>query len=222
MNLEQLIQQYRVSAHDTAQPYFADDERLTSLFNEAVHEAAIRGRLIHESQRVDICEVAVVPNQAVYPLHSSLYEITHSRWLSDTAGDSVPVKLVSTETLDSVMPEWRERSGQPECAIQDDMTIRLVPRPHESGTLYLEGYRVPLADMVNLGDEPEINSVHHRHLYHWVMKRVFTTTDAEVFDPQRADEADAEFTRYFGLRPDSDLRRIVREDEPHHIQPFFV
>lgn len=88
--------------------------------------------------------------------------------------------------------------------------------------LYLEGYRLPLTSMVDPADEPEINPAHHRHLYYWVLQQVFSTPDAEIFDPNRAASAKAAFDRYFGLPPDSDLRRIVREDEPQHVQAFFV
>lgn len=221
MNLGELIRQYRVAAHDAIKPYFAEDERLTDLFNEAVTEAVVRARLIHESQDPAICQISVAAGQAVYPLHSALYEITHIRYEPD-AGRTMPLHLSSTEELDRVMPDWREREGRPECAVQGDADLRLVPMPDETGTLHMEGYRLPLTAMVGMADEPEINPVHHRHLYHWVLQQVFSTPDAEIFDPNRAASAKAAFDRYFGLPPDADLRRIVREDEPQHVQAFFV
>jgi hypothetical protein len=45
--------------------------------------------------------------------------------------------------------------------------------------------------------------------------------DAETFDPNRAALAEQAFTRYFGLLPDSDLRRRTREDVTHVNQGFF-
>lgn len=222
MNLEELIQQYRRAAHDMIEPYFVEDDRLTDLFNEAVEEAAIRGRLIHESQNPIVCQISVTPGQSVYPLHGSLYEITHCRFKPDGSSSSVGISLVSTEELDRTSRDWREDKGLPACAVQGDTDIRLVPMPDETGTLHLEGYRLPLTHMVDPADEPEINPIHHRHLYHWVLQQVFSTPDAEIFDPTRAAAAKMMFDQYFGLQPDSDLRRIVREDEPHHVQPFFV
>ena len=44
---------------------------------------------------------------------------------------------------------------------------------------------------------------------------------AKQNDPTyRAAMAEQAFTEYFGQRPDSDLRRITREDVPHHVIPF--
>lgn len=222
MNLEAMIRQYRVAAHDTVEPYFFADDDLIPLFNEAQHEAVTRGRLIHEAQDPAVCEIAVTAGQAVYPLHPALYELTHIRLEQQGSHRSQSIRLSSTEELDRVFPQWREITGRPEYAVQDDTALRLVPKPEAGGTLRVEGYRLPLSEMTDVADEPEINAAHHRHLHQWVLFRVFSVPDAEVFDPSRAALAESEFTRYFGLRPDSDLRRIVREDEPHHVQPFFV
>lgn len=222
MTLAELIRQYRVAAHDTVEPYFFADDDLIPLFNEAQHEAVIRGRLIHEAQDPAVCEISVTAGKAVYGLHPSIYEIDHIAFWRDGQAQRTPLKLVSSETLDSVRPDWRDATDDPECAIQGDRQLRLVPTPLHDGKVMLEGYRLPMAYVADLADEPEINAAHHRHLHYWVLFKVFSVPDAEVFDPSRAAMAEAEFTRYFGLRPDSDLRRIVREDEPHHVEAFFV
>ena len=43
-----------------------------------------------------------------------------------------------------------------------------------------------------------------------------------VFDKERAAISLKAFNDYFGLRPDSDLRRKTREDVVHHVEAFFV
>lgn len=223
MNLQALIKQYRLAAHDAIEPYFVADTDLVELFNEAEQEAALRGRLLHESANPDVCQIVIQPGQASYPLHSALYELTHIRFQKDGDSRSQEIQLSSTEELDRITPQWRERSGMPLYAVQDDTTIRLVPSPEYSGTLYLEGYRLPMAAMEDMElDKPEINPAHHRHLYQWVLHRVFSIPDAEIFDPARARAAEQAFTDYFGARPDSDLRRIVREDEAHTVKPFWA
>ena len=96
--------------------------------------------------------------------------------------------------------------------------------PDRAGILRLEGYRTPLADMT-LTDkdtvQPEIHPEHHRHLVQWALHRGFSIPDMESFDPSRAALAEDAFTAYFGQRPDSDLRRITREDVPHHVEAFW-
>ncbi|RPP87255.1 hypothetical protein IPC1125_34030, partial [Pseudomonas aeruginosa] len=59
------------------------------------------------------------------------------------------------------------------------------------------------------------------HLVQWALHRGFSIPDMESFDPNRAALAEAAFTAYFGERPDSDLRRITREDVPHHVEAFW-
>ena len=63
MKLAELIKRFRVLAHDNVQPYFTEDEALTAWLNDAVSEAAIRGRLIHTSNEPLVCEVTLTPNQ---------------------------------------------------------------------------------------------------------------------------------------------------------------
>ena len=96
-----------------------------------------------------------------------------------------------------------------------------MDRPSTAGTLYLEGYRLPLKPLVNDTDKPEINQAHHRNLVHWALHRAFSKPDSETIDPQRAATAEAAFTRYFGIAPDSDMRRQTREDVLHVNKVFF-
>ncbi len=47
MNLKALIARFRVLANDKAEPYFWSDEEVSGWLNDAVHEACLRGRLLH-------------------------------------------------------------------------------------------------------------------------------------------------------------------------------
>ena len=44
--------------------------------------------------------------------------------------------------------------------------------------------------------------------------------DSELLDLEKAQRAEAAFTRYFGTMPDADLRRITREDVPQAVVSF--
>lgn len=224
MTLAQLIARYRTAAHDKAQPYFASDEEVTEWLNDAVREAAIRGRLIHESADPLVCRIAVEPDQSVYPLHAALYELTYLAVLPADGARPCGIRLISEEALDAARRDWRYGTGPSEFAIQGDKSLRLAPTPRTAGTLVVEGYRLPMTIM-ELADkdtaEPEINESHHIHLVQWALFRAFSIPDSELLDPNRAALAEDEFTRYFGARPDSDLRRITREDVPHHVEAFW-
>lgn len=220
MNLQALISRFRTDANDKAAPYFWSDEEVTAWLNDAVNEAAIRGRLIHESSDPSICLIVVTPGQSTYQLHPSIYELDYLSIELD--GEFKPLCLISQEDLSNILPDWRTAQGDPEYAIQSDTGLRLAPKPIRAATIYLEGYRKPKADMALITDTPEINESHHVHLVHWALHRAFSIPDSESFDPNRSGMSEMEFTRYFGHRPDSDMRRMTREDYQHHIKPFWV
>lgn len=223
MQLNDLISRFRTLANDKVEPYFIDDASVIDWLNDAVSEACIRGRLLHESQNNDVCKINILIGSSRYQLHESLYELTRL-WFEPSDGTKGHfLSLMSPELLDHYYDgeNWRVKSGKPEHAIQDDTGIRLVPVPDVGGELQLEGYRVPLSPMKNDTDIPEINQIHHVQLIQWVLHRAYSVPDSEFFDPNRAAIAEQEFTDYFGIRPDSDLRRITREDIPHAVQPFW-
>ena len=221
MTLAELIARYRTDANDKAVPYFVTDDELRGFFNDAEREAALRGRLIHESASASMCQVAVTVGRSVYPLHAKLYELDHCAFRSATELGRCRVQLVSSVWLDANVRDWRDSEGVPQYAVQGDKSIRLVPMPTVEGMLLLEGYRLPKADMESPDDEPEINAAHHIHLVQWALHRAFSIPDTEFMDPARASSGEDEFTRYFGLRPNADLRRLTREDVPHHVEPFW-
>lgn len=227
MTLKELIDRFRNAAMDTVEPYLWGDEAITQWLNDAVAEAAVRGRLLHESSNADVCRIAVTSGSAVYPLHPALYELDYIAFRVEGALSAQPVRLVSTEYLDSMWPSWRDevlRSNGSGAlyAVQYEESIRLAPRPKVNGELILEGYRLPLSPMADEEDTPEIHLAHHEYLVHWALHKAFSIPDSEIFDQERADRSEAAFEQYFGPRPDADLRRLTREDVPHHVKAFWV
>ena len=224
MILSELIRRFRVLAFDKEQPYLFSDEDITDWLNDGVKEAAIRGRLIHESSNPLICNIPVMAGVTTYPLHEAIYEIDSLHWISTASPERAePIYLTSQEDMAGIWHDWRTRNhGTPEYAVQDDTGIRLVPAPREAGVLHIEGYRIPIAPMVLDTDRPEINIIHHEYLIQWALHKGFGIPDSEVFDMNRSALAEQEFTDYFGQRPDSDLRRITRQDVPHTVKPFWV
>lgn len=223
MKLVELIRGFRVDANDKVEPFFNEDEDVKAWLNEAVEEACIRGRLVHESQDTDVCQIQVTSGNSHYKLHESLYEITQLYFDPGAEQTIKPVKLVSDEYLTRTYYEdWPIKKGHPEFAIQSDTGLRLVPCPIEDGTLKIEGYRGALAPMVEDEDSPiDLFRGHHVHLINWVLHKAFSVPDGEFFDPNRAQIALDKFTAYFGERPDADLRRQTREDTDHRIEAFF-
>lgn len=219
MTLEDLVRRFRVLAADTEEPYFWSDEVLADWFAEAEQQACVRARLLREDERPDVCQVKLTPGQHTYKLHRSVYELIRV-WMVSGAGVSRPLTLTSRERLDWDRPDWRDASRMPAgYVIQDDTTVRVAGRIGPGDVLHLECYRLPLRPLADGADRPEIHEAHHLYLVQWALFRAFSVPDAEVFDPSRSAQALAEFEKYFGIRVDSDLRRITREDVVHHNYP---
>lgn len=222
MELQQLIERFRIDADDREKGYLWKDEWVTDWLNDAQDEAAIRGRLLLDDYTQAVTQIAVAAGMASYPLHAKLYEIAHIAFKSNVGTQASPLELVTREKLDRDYPGWRDLpNGAPRWAIQTDTRIRLVPTPDVDGTLQLEAYRLPMQAMKKDDDAPEIHEAHHIHLVQWALHRAFSVPNAELVDPNRAALALQAFERYFGLRPDADLRRSTRHDEAQHVVAFF-
>ena len=66
MQLSDLISRFRTLANDKVEPYFIDDDSVIDWLNDAVNEACIRSRLLHESQNNDVCKIAVLTGSSRY------------------------------------------------------------------------------------------------------------------------------------------------------------
>lgn len=213
MTLQDLIRRFRVLSGDRAEPYLCADEDVKDWFNDAQQQACIRGRLLREDS-AGMCRIDLEPGRTSYKLHQALYEIIHAR-IVPASGKARTVRLVSRELLDDERPGWRDDAEPATLAVQDDTRLRIVGAIAAGDTLALECYRLPLRALEDGQDEPEIHRAHHEHLIQWALHKAFSVVDGELFDPKRSELAAAEFTRYFGLLPDADLRRATRTDVQH-------
>lgn len=216
MTLAQLIAQFRVDADDAATPCLFSDAHITGWLNEAAEEAANRALLIHDVSTTAVCRIAVTAGVAVYPVHTSVINITRCAFTPTDDPDTEYELYGTTEyELDRLKTGWRSLEEIPGAFIHKDTSLRLSRLP-PAGTLNMEVNRLPLALMATGTDTPEMAAIHHRHLVQWALHRAFSIPDTEAIDPQRAAIAEREFTRVFGLRPDADARRRQEYSRPHH------
>lgn len=217
MNREALRRRVRLLAQDTVKPYLWQDEDIDDWLNEAQQEAAIRGRLLRATPDTHsaLCEHRLGAGESVVSIPSGPYEISHQMWKqSDRTSE---LKLVSREWMDTHHPGWRVApAGEPAFLIQDAQTLQIAPASAQDGALLIEGYRLPTA-MAADADEPEIPGFHHIYLVQWALHVGYSIPDSETFDADKSSRAEVAFTRYFGPRPDADLRASTRNDEQHRI-----
>lgn len=212
MTLEELIIRFRFEAKDSRKPYLWSDEIVISFLNEAERRACICGRLLLEEEDEEICSIGLSVGSQTYDLHPKLYEIV-SLNIANQAGEVRPIALRSREWLNANDPLWRENTDLAYAAIQGETTIRIVGEIVAGDELRIEGYRLPMGDMKNDGDRPEIHEAHHVHLLDWALHKAFSMPDSDGFDPGRAAAHEDKFTQRFGPLPDSDMRRSTRVDE---------
>ena len=218
MTLADLIRRFLTLAGDTKAPQFWKDADITDWLNDAQVQACVRGRLLLEDANPAMCVIDIEADRHTYPLHRNLYELVRLDYKAAGESCSTPIKMVSREWLDDKQPQWRDVHRATRYAIQGETSIRLVSTPLTAGVLTIEAYRLPRKAMLSEYDTPEIHQASHEHLIQWALHKAFSVPDSEAFDPQRSGLAERAFTAYFGLLPDSDMRRMTREDTPQTIK----
>ena len=217
MRREALRRRVRLLAQDTTLPYLWQDEDIDDWLNEAQQEAAIRARLLRATpaSHPALCEYTMAAGETAITVPDQLYEISHQEW--NAGGERRPLKSVSRDWMAPTLPGWRAMpAAEPDYLVQDRQALEVVPAPSADGAVLIEGYRLP--EPMDLdADEPRIPLAHHIHLVQWALHIGYSLPDAETLNPGKSQTAEAEFTRYFGARPDADLRTDTRNDETHRI-----
>lgn len=222
MTLQELIDEFRALAKDRVIPGLFKTENIINWLNEAQMEACIRGRLLRDDA---LPAIHLTVGTHSYKLNPLVYEII-AIWIKPGNGDeSRHITLKSREWLDNNEPSWRTWDTTQRIparfATQSDTTIRIAGYVEAGDKLWMECYRLPKT-MVSTSDKPEIHDMHHLKLVHWALHRGFSVPDNETFDPNRSKDAEQEFTKYFGPRPNADARRKTRTDVEHHTTPYLM
>lgn len=231
MTLAELIRNFRRLVQDVREPYLFPNDDIADWLIEAEQEACIRGRLIYEASNEQICRITLSPGKTTYRLHPAIYEIERIAYVRDPLPPDEeydqparprqsPITLVSREELEHHRSDWREYDGDPEFAIQDDTGLTFTPIRYGTplGHIWIEGYRLPIRGLNrDRQSTPEIHPAHHRFLVEWALYQALRLPDADTINLGRSEEALFRFTQYFGIRPDVDLRRQTRTDDPHHV-----
>lgn len=197
MNLAALRELARIDLDDRVEPYLWTDEELDEAANDAVMEAARRARLLRDSTTPAITQIPLSAGQALVTLDPRVIRVDRAR----LASASSPLDLVLLRDADRRAPGWEDyEPATPRYLIPDYQTgaVRLVPAPAATDTLRLTVIRLPLADMDDDLDEPEVPLGAQRSLRHWIVYRAHLNPDAEKLDKKRAGEALALFEAEFG------------------------
>lgn len=194
MTLNDLIEEYRDEAHDNGSPPFVSDAWLTRRANQAEQEACRRAGLLIESVHA-MCTVVVTAGDPVISLDSKIIDIMMARM-------SLGQCQIWPVTISELPTNWEVDTGTPVCYVTDYQSgaIRLYPSPVVNDDLLLTATRLPLRDMEDGEDEPEIRPEYHSGIVQWMLHRAYAEQDVDIFDPNKSARALAEFEREFGKR----------------------
>lgn len=208
-SLGELTTEFRTREDDLRDPPFWSDPELAVLFSEAECEAAIRARLIRDSEEID-----VDAGDPLVLLPDGLFDIQYAE-LRAADGSSHEITATSRLILDAEIKGWRTKMARPTRYVHDDKTLLLGSAVDQAYVLYIEFFRLPKRKLESAGDIPEINEIHHAGLIDWVAHRAYAKPDAETFSPGKSKAAEEAFERYFGTRQNADLRRKQNANRPH-------
>lgn len=229
MTLDEQIRACRALNGDTAKPFLWSDEEWTLYLNEAQREAAERGQLILDISTPSVVEIPVVAGQRTYDLHPSIIKIKRAKL---DLGER-PLLERSTDEMDGAgtgwFPSglnayaenanwfpagtnWETLTGNPEWFIQNGSeSITLIRIPTLPDMLRLRVTRLPLEDMTDDEDEPEIPARYHFRMLDWARHLAYLKQDPDTKDEDKAATLEASFTAAFGVRPDANVQRKRRE-----------
>lgn len=192
MNLGQLRAQARVLLDDTEQDYLWSDAELNLYINDAEQEACIRALLIDDDNNSTF-NISINTTDKRYALNQKIVLIDGARLLSRP---NDPFNAwVATETH----------------LMLNELLVN-------ADTLLLSVYRLPLEDMTDDADTPEINSKHHYRLLDWVLFRAYSKPDKDTEDLARAQKHEMEFIKSFGVRQDNNVLRKQKSMKPKTVR----
>lgn len=199
MTLDNLIAAWRVEIDDAVGPEFlCSDETATRFANEAQREACRRSRLILDSTTDEVCRLVFAAGDETIDLDRRILFIRRAK----LDGRAVLLQRKHMQDMDAEAPGWEAHTGEPRGWITglDDGKLRPYPIPTAAGVIHLTVVRLPLEDLTDGQDEPEIKEHLQAGLRHYMAYLFYSLPDAEIKDPQKAVWHLAEFEREFGKK----------------------
>lgn len=206
MTLVDLISAFRARTDDATEPHLWSDDEVALYLNEAQADAAQRAKLIRDTTTPEVTQIAVTASGTDYPLHASVLSVERAK----LASQSRPLEPITVAELDASYPGWENMVGQPKFYVEDNGRIRLVPQSPMDDTLSLTVFRLPLVEMKQDTDAPEIHAKYHYRMLDWALRCAYLKQDSETLDKGKAGEYQAMFEQSFGMLPDANVQRKQR------------
>jgi len=221
MNLGDLLYELRINMlHDrsnqiagNASDYLWSDRTLIRYINESQRRFARESLCIRDYATPQCCELQTVAWQKEYDLDQSVVAVISAKMDGDRAdlaraGHSQfqtyrtpDAYFFNPQELSQVPPGKILAFGTDEGVAQDDQGSYSVvvlrtfpaPTPQWAGCMKLRVARLPLNDLCNPLDVPEVPKDHHLDMLTWAAYLALRIVDHDIGDPERAQEFKAQF-----------------------------
>lgn len=198
MKLGKLVELFRLAVDDTVVPYLWSDQEVIAYAVDAENEACRRARLLIDSSTAAICQHAIGIADTSITLDPRIIFVKRAI----VAGQTKPLSRLNMRDLDENYPGWESHTGRIEGMVTDWETgkLRLYRVPTAIATINMTVVRLPLIEMNDFEDTPEVNARAHEGLINWMAYRAFMKPDKETYDGQRASVALGRFESEFGTK----------------------
>ncbi len=212
MELQELERAFREQSDDVGGFQLYTSEWVARAATEAEREAAVRGRLLFDDTTAELTTFAMLADQAVITLDPRVWVIDSATYLSSGGSRPRDVEIKGVDWLRNQC-DWATRScSRPGYIVHfARYQARIWPMPTLDGLLQLSVYRLPLYDLEDPDDEPEIGVELHNDLIDWILYRAYGQKDSELRDDARAADHLASFTEKFGEKDSAEVQRRHRE-----------
>lgn len=216
MNLSELRTAFRDDVDDEVAPYLWSNDDFERYLNEAERQAAMRAHLLKDSTTGELCKINVLANTSLYELDTRVYSVERAKLSSE----DVPLSQIGYQELDEKTAGWEDLTGTPTHFLTDwqEGYLRLYKTPDAVNTLWMTVIRLPMQDMTDDYDEPEINFRYHEDLLHWVKYRAYLKKDPETLNEAEAAKHLKLFEDRFGHLPDANVQRKQRNKTPRRVK----
>lgn len=196
MKVSELLEITRIELDDLEEPFLWGNSELVDAAADAQNEACRRARLLIDSNTASICQINTAIGTALYVLDSRVLFVRRAK----LGTQDMPLRRASFRDLDANIHRWEAITGTPTHYVTDYETgkIRLYPIPVAVDTLSMTVVRLPLIEISDEEQTPEIKPHYHRSLRFWMMYRAYSKQDADTLDKNKAAASLALFEQEFG------------------------
>lgn len=216
MNLGEMLDELRTGVlHDVSdqiagvtQDQLWSDTRLIRYINEAQRRFARRSLVIRDGNTPDCCQVQMVANQILYPLHTSVIAVISAKYTGDQtdlarAGHAAlttyrmpdtylfnPIGLANLPPGKVLAYSTDEQVSANDYGTFNRITLRVYPQPSSdfTGIVNLRVVRLPISRFTvdNIAAYPEVPEDYHLDLLDWAAYLALRIADNDAGDEDRA------------------------------------